>query len=371
MSEPERHPFAGPISRRELLRAAALGSPGLIGAYLLACRSGSSKQDARATSTPVGNATLVSQTMRWERLLPAEGAAAPPARFDHSLVSDGGRLYLFGGRTPASLADFWVYGIASNTWTDLTDFGPQPRFGHNAVWDSGRNVLVLFGGQDGATFFDDVWEYDPARTLWTQVTFAGGVPAARYGAGAAFDQAGHLLMTHGFTTQGRFDDTWEYDVAAHAWNQVSPATGRPVRRCLMRAVWDSLKQRVLIFGGQTDGTPFLDDFWSWSPLTEWQQLAREPHPPQRALYAMVFHDDAAQVILFGGNTDQGPVDDLWAFHSSGENWTRIPTSGGDAPQPRYSHDAAIASQEPTIFMFGGNDGAGPLRDLWRLAPAPA
>ena len=360
-------PLPERISRRELLRAAALGGPGLIGAYLLACKNGSSKPGPTPTWTPSQNATLESQPMRWERISAAAGDAVPPARYDHSLVTDGSRLYLFGGRAPDALADFWVYDIAGGTWADLTDFGPQPRFGHNAVWDSGRNVLVLFGGQDGATFYNDVWEYDPAQTLWTQVTFAGGAPDARYGAGGASDQAGHLLITHGFTTQGRFDDTWEYDVAAHSWRQVSPAIVRPLRRCLMRGVWDSLKERIIIFGGQTDGTPFLDDLWAWSAFTEWQQLAREPHPKARTLYAAVFHDAGAQIILFGGNTEQGPTDDLWAFHSSGENWTQIPASG-DAPLPRYGHDAAIVSQEPTIFVFGGNDGTQPLDDLWRLSP---
>jgi hypothetical protein len=138
----------------------------------------------------------------------------------------------------------------------------------------------------------------------------------------------------------------------------------------MRGVWDSRKQRILIFGGQTDDAPFLDDFWGWSAFTEWQELAREPHPAARTLYAMVYHDEGAQAILFGGNTENGPTDDLWAFHSSGENWTPIPTSG-EPPPRRYGHDAAITSQEPVIFVFGGNDGTQPLNDVWRLAPEPA
>jgi hypothetical protein len=365
-SVPEPQPYVIRLSRRELLRAAALGGSGLLGAYLLACKSGSSGP-AGATPTQPEIATLSSATMRWHKLAPAPGAAPPPARYDHSLVTDGTRLYLFGGHGPSVLADFWSYDIASNAWTEISGFGPQPRFGHNAVWDSGRSLLLLFGGQDDTKFYNDAWEFDPAQSLWTQVTFAGSAPAARSGAGAAFDQAGHLFITHGFTDQGRFDDTWRYDLAARSWTEVSPANKRPVKRSFTRGVWDSLKQRLIILGGQTDVAPFIADLWAWSPVTEWQQLSRTPNPPARSLDSMVFHDQGTQIILFGGDTDHGPDNDLWSFHSSGENWTAIPTDG-DPPQPRYGHDAVLVSQAPSLLVFGGYDGTQLFNDLWSLAP---
>jgi hypothetical protein len=241
---PEPQPCVMRLSRRELLRAAALGGPGLLGAYLLACKSGSSGPGGpTATPTLPQNATLSSAPMRWQELAP--GAVLPSARYDHSLVTNGTHLYLFGGHGPGVLGDFWTYDIASNAWTEISAFGPQARYGHNAIWDSGRSLLVLFGGQDDTTFYADVWEFDPARSLWTQVTFAGNAPAARSGAGAAFDQAGHLFITHGFTSQDRFDDTWQYDLAARSWTEVSPANRRPLKRSLMRAVWDSLRSASL------------------------------------------------------------------------------------------------------------------------------
>jgi hypothetical protein len=365
---PEQQPYVTRLSRRELLRAAALGGPGLLGAYLLACKSGSSgPAGAAATPTPPRIVTPTSAPMLWHELASAPGAVIPPARYDHSLVTDGTHLYLFGGHGPDVLADFWTYDIASNAWTEISAFGPQARYSHNAIWDSGRNTLVLFGGQNGTKFYDDVWEFDPAQSLWTQVTFAGSAPAARSGAGAAFDQAGHLFITHGLTNQGRSDDTWQYDLAARSWTEVSPANKRPVKRCLMRAVWDSLKQRLIIFGGQTDSTPILDDLWAWSPVTDWQELARNPSPPARSLYSMVFHDQGTQIILFGGETERGAPNELWSFHSSGENWTTIPTVG-DPPQPRYGHDAVLVSQAPSVLIFGGYDGTQLFSDLWSLAP---
>jgi len=367
--ELEQQPDTLRLSRRQLLRSAALGGPGLMGAYLLACKVSNSTPKPTAGTSPTlpRIVTLSSEPMTWSQLSVA--GAKPPARHDHSLVTDGRHLYLFGGRdASSSLADFWSYDIAANAWTAVAAFGPQARFGHNAIWDSGRSLVLLFGGQDGANFYNDVWEFDPLQALWTQVSFSGPVPAPRYGAAAAYDGAGHLFMSHGFTTQGRFDDIWQYDLAAHTWADISPAVKRPLKRCLLRGVWDSLKTRFIIFAGQTDGTPFLEDLWAWSTVTEWQELARDPHPDARNLYSMVFHDPGAQIILFGGNTAQGPVNDLWSFHSSGENWTRFPTEGA-TPPPRYGQDMALVTQAPSIFVFGGTDGSQGFDDLWHVAPA--
>ncbi len=359
------------LSRRELLRSAALGGTGLLGAYLLACKSGGSSGKPTSVASPTipNIVTLESSTMRWRPLAPA--GSRPSARHDHSLVTDGQHLYLFGGRNASSTrSDFWSYDIASNAWTQSSGFGPQPRFGHNAIWDSARKLIVLFGGQDGSTFYNDVWEFDPAQALWAQVSFSGPSPDPRYGAAAAFDGAEHLLVSHGFTTQGRFDDTWRYDLAARTWTNVTPAGQKPIKRCLIRGAWDSLKERLIIFAGQTDGTPFLDDLWAWSTITDWQALARIPHPDARNLYAMVFHDTGAQIILFGGNTAQGAVNDLWSFHSNGENWTQFPIDG-EPPSPRYGHDMAIATEAPSIYVFGGTNGSQQFDDLWHLALAAA
>ena len=54
---------------------------------------------------------------------------------------------------------------------------PPARFGHALAWDGLRDVLVLFGGTDGTTRFEDVWEWD--GTDWLQV------PPAPYN-GAAY-----------------------------------------------------------------------------------------------------------------------------------------------------------------------------------------
>jgi hypothetical protein len=355
----------GRLSRRAFLRATAIGGGGLLAAYAVGCGDG----DGGAAPTATGAATEPAatptkqpgaSTLRWRRLEPA--GELPTPRRDHTLVTDGERLVLFGGRDPSPLDDTWIYSIASNQWErSAADTRPAARFGHNAAWDRASNNVLVFGGQAGASFFNDLWAFDPETWQWIPVPLgSAAVPAARYGAGGALDGAGRLLVTHGFTTQGRFDDTWAF--GGGAWSDVSPAGARPIERCLMRAVYDTAGERLLIFGGQTTGTPFLGDTWLLEPAG-WRDVTAGGGPSPRNFYALVFDALAGRALLFGGNTADGDTNDLWAFDSAGERWSQ-PAVEGEPPSRRDGHDAAIAGER--LYVFGGAEGNTNLNDLWVL-----
>jgi uncharacterized protein (TIGR03437 family) len=53
------------------------------------------------------------------------------------------------------------------------------------VFDDNRKKLVLFGGLGGPPL-DDTWDFDPASAAWDQITPAGDAPTARYRLEAAF-----------------------------------------------------------------------------------------------------------------------------------------------------------------------------------------
>jgi hypothetical protein len=373
MTAPEQRPHIVRLSRRDFLRSAALGGAGLFGASLLACSDngdgGPSSPTAEASATAGGKATASAPNMTWTALTPS--GPQPDARTEHSLVTDGTRLFLFGGRGQEPMNDLWTYDIAANAWTQLSaPDGPRPLFGHNAIWDTTRSKLVVFGGQNGSTFYNDLWEFDPMTNQWLDpfaTAHVGLQPAARYGAAACLDDAGHMLITHGQTPSGRVDDTWQFDLASPAWANISPAAGdkRPTKRALIDGVWDTRKRRLLIYGGQSDDAPYLDDLWGWIPeIADWQQIAREPRPSARAMYSNVYDDAQTAAYLFGGRTSDGPVNDTWVYFADGENWIQG-TPTGQVPNARYGHDAAIAPGG-SIFIFGGTDGTATFDDLWRL-----
>lgn len=321
----------------------------------------------RPTATATGPATDESPVaspaaLRWSELAPS--GPTPPARRDHTLVTDGERVFLFGGRGLAIFGDTWEFDTASGSWSEISSAqGPPARFGHNAFYDPAGRRMLVFGGQAGSSFFNDVWALDVNTGEWTELAGEEDLPAPRYGAAGAVDSGGRFLLSHGFTNGGRFDDTWRYTLADDSWSDVSAEGERPVERCLMRAVWDSGSERLLMFGGQTTGRPFLGDLWEFAD-GEWRDLSTTIGPSPRNFYAMAFDADAGRVVLYGGNTQDGPVSDVWFFDSASDSWAQSAVDG-EGPSPRFGHDA-VWLPDGIMFIFGGRDDSGELNDIWEL-----
>jgi hypothetical protein len=359
------------ISRRRLLRTALLGSSGLAAAAVVGCGDDDSQPAVTASpARPVNEETDTATTTPVPTLAPArwgrvpETGSLPPPRHDHSLATDGSRVYLFGGRDSGPMADFWVYDLASGQWTEVRTPGPAARFGHNGEFDAGNQQLIVFGGQ-AAGFFNDVWAYATTAGRWSELEATAPAPTTRYGAAAAIDSAERLIVSHGFTDTGRFDDSWRCAIATSTWTEISPGGGpRPIERCLTRAVWDHTASRFLMFGGQTDSSPFLGDLWS---LTEggWAEIPGEPRPAPRNLYSMVWDPERSRALVFGGRTENGRSNDVWAFDSAGNAWTLL-TTQGEPPTPRNGHDAVWLPGRRSMLIFGGQDSEGDRNDLWEL-----
>jgi hypothetical protein len=296
----------------------------------------------------------------------------PCARADHSLnyAPDTGLLYLFGGQAHgAPLDDLWAYDPAAGAWSRLDPPGrrPAPRFGHNAAYDPARRRLIVALGQEAVdTFLDDTWAFDPAAGAWRDLTPAGDRPKGRYGAASALDPTGdRLFITHGFTNEGRFDDTWAFDLASETWAPVATAGAVPLKRCLARAAWDPAAAQILLFGGQTTGRRPLGDLWALDPASgTWAERRPPDSPTPRNLYAAA--SSGERWLVFGGFTAAGADADLWVYDPAADAWYRLDPTGGDAPAPRMSADLTAASDR--LFLFGGNDAQSYFDDLWALFP---
>jgi N-acetylneuraminic acid mutarotase len=298
-------------------------------------------------------------TASWTEL--DTGRGGPGARADSALAATGSRTaYLHGGERGGSpLGDLWRLDVRTKRWTRLRPAGrvPAARFGHDLVAADG-GTLLLFGGQSGDDFFGDVWRYDPRRNTWSQIE-AGG-PAPRYGAGVAYDRAGRrLLVTHGFTNDGRFDDTW--GLADGAFAELSPATGtRPLRRCLFGAAFHG--GGLFVFGGQSDPEPFRDDLWRFDVAAgTWAEIAPRRRPSPRNVYGSARL--GSTWLIHGGFTRRGATADLWSIElDRPDSFARIRVRG-TAPRAR-GNEAMAALGADRALVYGGSTLEADLGDVW-------
>ncbi|KAB8356412.1 hypothetical protein FH972_023995 [Carpinus fangiana] len=140
---------------------------------------------------------LNTSTKHWSRALPA--GPRPSGRYGHTLNILGSRIYVFGGQVEGyffnDLVSFDLNALQqpNNRWEILiqnsSDGGPPTgqvppaRTNHTVITHQER--LLLFGGTDGNTWFNDVWVYEPERNSWYLQECIGYIPAAREGHAAA------------------------------------------------------------------------------------------------------------------------------------------------------------------------------------------
>jgi hypothetical protein len=320
----------------------------------------------RSVEPSVAPSASAPAVLAWAPLRPA--GTAPAGREDHTWTLDPGTRtgWLFGGRDGGTVYDdLWRYDLASDTWTEVTTEGDGPagRFGHTGTWVDGVG-LVVWSGQAGSTFFDDLWAYDPASNRWRELPAGGAAPLARYGSCAALGPDGRLWISHGFTEDsGRFDDTQAYDFAAGRWTDETPdGTIAPIR-CLHDCLWTP-DGRFVLYAGQTTGTPAIGDLWARGAGEGWTSVADGP-PPARQLYALAAIGGTAYVFG-GGAKDGGTLRDLWLLDLAALTWQ--PASPlGDRPSGR-SGSAFIADPDGSrLLLFGGKREGRGLGDIWELS----
>ena len=294
----------------------------------------------------------------WSRANPS--GVIPTPRIDAPIAYDavGRQLLMFGGQdSSGDRNDLWSFSIDRQQWTQVNPGGlpPNPRHGHTVTLDPARRRIIILAGQ-GAGFFGDAWAYDIQANLWTQLSGNSSGPSPRYGHSAIYDpKRDRIVLSHGFTSeQGRFDDTWAFDLASNSWRNISPAGARPLRRCLHHAVYVPHSDQMLLYGGCSSGFGPCPqgDLWSFDLANnKWTEITSNPRPAPRQRYGMAFDENRKKLVLFGG-AGGPPLNDTWEYDPASAAWTQL-TPGGDTPTPRYRIEAAFASDLRTVFFFGG------------------
>jgi hypothetical protein len=226
---------------------------------------------------------------------------------------------IFGGFYDSFLNDLTVLSLAGQPWWFINPgqgTPPPSRGGHAAVYDRARNRMLVIGGYDGAVL-NDVWEYAPAGT--------------------------------------------------GTWRPLAPTDGPFPARAQHAAVFDSVRDRVLVFGG--DGGTFLDDVWALNLSGEpsWEQLTPAgPGPTARREHSMIYDPVGDRVLLYGG-FDGRRRGDVWALNLSGTPTWSVLVPATLSPPSRFGHAAVYDAAQRRMVVFGGSADPGLLSNaVWAL-----
>jgi Galactose oxidase, central domain len=234
-------------------------------------------------------------------------------RFAVAYDRNRNRLVLFGGFTASGPSgETWEWD--GQEWTQVSETGPQERTLHAMAFDSSKNVVTLFGGQleQEQTVLNDTWEWNGQD--WTQQEDRG--PDRSLHAMAYDDSRKRLVLFGGTDAHAQEQgDTWEWD--GTGWTQRTdfgpPACSNPI------LVFTGIN--CVLFGGTHDGA-FQNQTWTWDG-TYWT-ARQDMGPSARSGHAAAFDSVRQRIVLFGG-IDQ-------AMHPLGDTWEQN-ADGGQATGP--------------------------------------
>ncbi len=298
----------------------------------------------------------------WISVLPR--SSRPPIRTGISAALDTQRnrwLVLGGGpiNTPLTQVDSELWGLdltAAPTWSIIPTQGDVPlsRRAVASAYDAVDDRLVVFGGSDILSPFSHV-PLDELSILsftgtptWTSVAPAGAWPAPRSRATCVFDAARQrYLLMFGQGASDDLRDVWELRLEpTPMWRHMFPAGPLPPARSGAMAVYDSERDRVVVFGGHSRSAPdffdvFYDDVWGLDLSIgdgTWQLLPTAPGPSRRMDGTLSLDRTNGRALLYGGWGAQdaqsgalGALTDTWSL-TLGDipGWHRLETTGWEA-----------------------------------------
>jgi hypothetical protein len=244
---------------------------------------------------------------------------------------------------------------ATGVWTNILI---TPRKCHGAVYDPVRRRMIVFGGADDAGNLNDVWALSLDGTWrWTQLTTAGESPCGRQSAGVIYDSGGdRLVVFGGYTGSSYLNDVWALSLGdVPTWTQLTPAGAPPVGRVGASAIYDPLRGRLVAFGGY-DGTTYLNEVWALSlgDGPAWTQLAAGGTLPKGRRYHSAIYDPVRdRMLIFGGDSASTLLGDCCGLSlGSVPTWTTL-SAGGRVPSARGRHSAMYDPVGDRMLVFGG------------------
>jgi hypothetical protein len=147
-------------------------------------------------------------------------------------------MVVLGGYSSSYLNDVWALSLAGTpVWTQLTPSGTPPiaRIFHSAIYDPVRDRMVVFGGYSGSYLLNDVWALSLAGTpAWTQLIPSGTPPTTRDLHSAIYDPVRDRMLVFGggYYDGGRFNDVWALEWSYTPPGAVVDPEAQPLVSCL-------------------------------------------------------------------------------------------------------------------------------------------
>ncbi|HSX31297.1 MAG TPA: kelch repeat-containing protein, partial [Candidatus Saccharimonadales bacterium] len=256
---------------------------------------------------------------------------------------------------------------------------PTSRRGSAMVYDAKNKRFIMFGGYDGTSRFNEVWELsaDSAYHRWKKLTPSGTAPVARNLCGSVYargttsgsvDKA--YMVIWGGADPGDRNDMAILDVStpgSEAWSSVTqtnaPSARDYITHHMAAKVTASNTIDIYLFGGWassrvSDLNRCTLNVNSPTSVT-WTQLKASGaagNPSIRSGTTMVYDAANNRLIITGGYNNTTYLSDVWQYSISSGSFTQLSPTG-TAPAGRELASIGYDSVNQRAIIMGGWQGS--------------
>lgn len=315
-------------------------------------------------------------TVTWTMLAPAR-VPAPRVGHTWSLDASQRRAILFGGEsfvTFEAVNDTWIFDMATDSWDSVAVAAPPPaRKDHGAGVVGG--TLVVFGGeylQGGAdSVLQDFALLDIDAPVWYTNLFTPIFDPIRSMGTAVLGSRVYAYGGSSIVTGAANDSTlrW-FDLSDTSWSEGSAYTNGPRVRVDAAVAADLEANRIFVYGGApgVSNLPTDASQYRFSPTVDsWSSVPQLPQVVPPVTRAAVVYDSLNNRLLVWGGIDNagGLPTDVWELSLGNLRWRTL-ASAGAVPSGRTEHEMVIDRAVPRIIMFGGRVGGVGVAETWEV-----
>jgi len=363
---------AGAIGIAGAERSLALGNGPAQGQPMECSASDSlSSRCAPATATSRAPAVVPAGTTSgnagWLDLSPSQTTSPGPTQMSlmSYLPSLGGVVLVGGYGGFSNTTQTWLF--KNGQWSDITSNvtgAPAPRWAGGLVYDAADGYLLLFGGRDATTWYNDTWTFN--GTTWSNLGLAHS-PATRAYFTMVYDPTdAYVVVFSGGCWCGPagarivYNDTWTY--AGGAWTNITATlSAAPPLLAFYPGAWDAHDGYMIVFGGNDYGAcgggnltwTFVGGVWT-------NRTTASNAPPSMGGNAAFAYDPiAGEVVFFGGAFLPGCSQsaETWIY-TNGTWWDATNYLGGTPPAPSSLGPMTWDDGDGFLLLYGGVTASG-------------
>ncbi|CAG9466922.1 unnamed protein product [Pedinophyceae sp. YPF-701] len=219
------------------------------------------------------------------------------------------------------------------------------------------SALMVFGGQElkSGLKTSHLFHLNMETLSFNRIVTQGDPPAPRDGHSMVYDSiANRLVIFGGRNDKGRkVNDVSWIDLSTFVWEKQQCEGNYPGARENASARFVPETNSIVVFGGRGTGVRYNDLHLLDLATLTWSQPATSgsvPSPRQSAGICV-----ANNRLWVHGGKSNFVLDDLYVFDFATLSWTMVETAGKPHP-PRYRHE--VFFHEGHILTFGGYDALG-------------